>query len=254
YKMDSNPRGLCVIINNENFAKPKNKRNGSQNDVDSLKAIFEFLGFLVEVETDKTADQIKALMAKYNARHGDCFVCCVMSHGNKTGVEGCDEQICPLNDITSPFDGDNCPALIGKPKVFFIQACRGCGMQSKVLVADGAGASRIQKSGKVYSIAKDSDFLIALSTVEGYVSVRDKYSGSWFIQSLSSTTLALLHAVTLYFRPPVNENNDIVDAKMTPQPQFTLRKLLIFKAPKVRTVFFLNSITEINYNSVQRLL
>ncbi|XP_016402196.1 caspase-8-like, partial [Sinocyclocheilus rhinocerous] len=81
-------------------------------------------------------------------------------------------------------DGDNCPALIGKPKVFFIQACRGCGMQSKVLVADGAGASRIQKSGKVYSIAKDSDFLIALSTVEGYVSVRDKYSGSWFIQSL----------------------------------------------------------------------
>ncbi len=34
-----------------------------------------------------------------------------------------------------------------------------------------------------------------------------------------------------------NKNNDIVDAKMTPQPQFTLRKPLIFKAPKVRTVF-----------------
>lgn len=37
----------------------------------------------------------------------------------------------------------------------------------------------------------------------------------------------------------VKENNDTVDAKMTPQPQFTLRKLLIFKAPKVRTVFFI---------------
>ncbi len=35
------------------------------------------------------------------------------------------------------------------------------------------------------------------------------------------------------------ENNDRVDAKMTPQPQFTLRKPLIFKAPKVRTVFFI---------------
>lgn len=34
------------------------------------------------------------------------------------------------------------------------------------------------------------------------------------------------------------KNKDRVDAKMTPQPQFTLRKLLIFKAPKVRTVFF----------------
>lgn len=153
---------------------------------DSLKALFEFLGFLVEVETDKTADQIKELMTQYSndARHRDCFVCCVMSHGNETGVVGCDKKICPLNDITSPFDGDNCPALIGKPKVFFIQACRGREMQSKVVVTDGPGASRNQKSGKLYSIAKDSDFLIALSTVEGYVSLRDEYSGSWFIQSL----------------------------------------------------------------------
>lgn len=51
-----------------------------------------------------------------------------------------------------------------------------------------------------------------------------------------------------------NKNNDKVDAKMTPQPQFTLRKLLIFKAPKVRTVFFFNSITEIDYNSLQCML
>lgn len=30
-------------------------------------------------------------------------------------------------------------------------------------------------------------------------------------------------------------NNDEIDAKMTPQPLFTLRKLLVFRAPKVRT-------------------
>lgn len=250
YKMDSNPRGLCVIINNENFANPKNKRYGSQKDVDSLKALFDFLGFLVEVEKDKTADEIKALMAKYSkdARHGDCFVCCVMSHGNEIGVVGYDEQICPVNDITSPFDGDNCPALIGKPKVFFIQACRGCEMQSKVLVTDGAGPSRNQKSGKLYSIAKDSDFLIALSTVEGYVAVRDEYNGSWFIQSLcdhlkkgseqGQDILRILtnvnNDVSLKEGKIRLKNNDTVDAKMTPQPQFTLRKLLIFKAPKGR--------------------
>ncbi len=160
---------------------------------------------------------MKELMTKYSkdARHGDCFVCCVMSHGNEAGVVGCDGQICPLKDITSPFDGDNCPALIGKPKVFFIQACRGHEMQSKVMVTDGAGYSHMKKSGNVsYSIAKDSDFLIALSTVEGYFSIRDPFSGSWFIQSLcehfkkgseqwASTTLALLHAVTIYFKPPV---------------------------------------------------
>lgn len=154
---------------------------------DSLKDLFEYLGFLVEIKKDQTASEIKQLMIDYrmDRRHADCFVCCVMSHGDGTGVEGCDEQICPLNDITSPFDGDNCPALIGKPKVFFIQACRGREMQSKVLVADGFFSSRIQKSGNVpYSIAKDSDFLIAMSTVEGYKAIRDTNSGSWFIQSL----------------------------------------------------------------------
>ncbi|XP_059405270.1 caspase-22 [Carassius carassius] len=253
YNMDSYPRGLCVIINNENFAEPKNKRYGSQKDVDSLKALFDFLGFLVEVETDKTAAEIRAIMAKYSndARHGDCFVCCVMSHGDKTGVKGFDGQICPLNDITSPFDGVNCPALIDKPKVFFIQACRGHEMQSKVLVTDGAGPSHNQKSGKVYSIAKDSDFLIALSTVEGYLSIRDPSSGSWFIQSLckhlkkgSEQDKDILRILTIvnndvsHKEDKIKLKRDTVDAKMTPQPKFTLRKLLIFKPPKVRTVFF----------------
>ncbi|XP_052412135.1 caspase-22 isoform X2 [Carassius gibelio] len=245
YNMDSYPRGLCVIINNEKFADRK-ERKGSQKDVDSLKALFDFLGFLVEVETDKTADEIRALMAKYSndGPHGDCFVCCVLSHGDETGVVGFDGQICPLNDITSPFDGVNCPALIGKPKVFFIQACRGCEMQSKV-VADGAGPSRNQKSGKVYSIAKDSDFLIALSTVEGYMSIRDPSSGSWFIQSLCEHLKKGSEQGQDILRILTNVNNDVsrkegkikinkdtVDAKMTPQPKFTLRKLLILKPPK----------------------
>lgn len=154
---------------------------------DSLKGLFENLGFLVEIKKDKKASEIKELMIIYSedGRHADCFVCCVLSHGDETGVEGSDQRICPLNDIISPFDGDNCPLLIGKPKVFFIQACRGHEIQSKVLVADGSVSSRIPKSGNLsYTIAKDSDFLIAMSTVQGYVSLRNPSSGSLFIQSL----------------------------------------------------------------------
>lgn len=244
YKMDSNPHGLCVIINNENFVNPKKERNGSQKDVDALKALFKCLGFLVEVEKDKTADQIKALMAKYSndARHRDCFVCCVMSHGDKTGIQGSDEERCPLNDITSPFDGVKCPVLIGKPKVFFIQACRGSEMQSKVVVTDDAGVS----PGNVScSIAKDSDFLIVQSTVDGYFSIRDPSSGSWFIQSLCKqlkegseqgqdilTILTNVNNDVSRKEAIIKINNDIVDAKMTPQQLSTLRKHLIFKAPK----------------------
>lgn len=147
---------------------------------DSLKSLFENLGFRVEIKKDQKASVIKQLMIDYSkdGGHADCFVCCVLSHGNETGVQGYDEKICPLNDITSPFDGDNCKQLLGKPKVFFIQACRGHVMQSKVLVADGSVSSRIPESGNVSYIAKDSDFLIAKSTVQGYVSIRDPSSGS----------------------------------------------------------------------------
>ncbi|XP_067295293.1 caspase-22 [Pseudorasbora parva] len=253
YKMDSNPRGLCLIINNENFKNPDHKRNGSQTDVESLTALFKELGFLVEIKKDQTASAIKQLMTNYSKdrRHGDCFVCCVMSHGVETGVLGFDEQICPLIDITSPFNGDNCPSLIGKPKVFFIQACRGHDMQSKVLVADGSFASCIQKPGKIsYSIAKDSDFLIAMSTVEGYVAVRDTRSGSWFIQSLcthlkegSKRGQDILGILTKVNNEVSREegilikNNEEIDVKMTPQPFFTLTKLLVFRAPKASFFF-----------------
>ncbi|XP_056116037.1 caspase-22 [Rhinichthys klamathensis goyatoka] len=247
YKMDSNPRGLCVIINNENFEDSGKKRNGSQKDVERLKDLFKYLGFLVEIKEDQTTSEIKQLMINYSKdpRHTDCFVCCVMSHGNETGVEGCDGQICPLNDITSPFDGDNCTSLIGKPKVFFIQACRGHEMQSKVLVADGSGFSRIQISGTKYSIAKDSDFLIAMSTVEGYYAIRHPNNGSWFIQSLckhledgSKRDQDILRILTKVNdevsrkEGTINKDNKVIDAKMTPQPHFTLRKLLVFRAPK----------------------
>ncbi|XP_056313606.1 caspase-22 [Danio aesculapii] len=248
YEMNSNPRGLCLIFNNENFRNPKMKRYGSQKDADSLKDLFESLGFLVEIKKDQTVSAMKMTLKQYseNRQHGDCFVCCVLSHGDESGVLGYDEQICPVDDITSPFNGANCSSLAGKPKVFFIQACRGEKIQSKVMVADCLGGSRTQKPGRVsVSIPKDSDFLIARSTVEGYVSIRDEIRGSWFIQSLCENLkegskrghdiLSILTKVNndVSLKEGYLEvNKDRVDAKVTPQPIFTLRKLLIFRPLK----------------------
>ena len=49
----------------------------------------------------------------------------LMSHGDRQGIYGTDEQIVRLNEIQDKFTGRNCPALVDKPKMFFIQACRG---------------------------------------------------------------------------------------------------------------------------------
>ena len=44
--MTSDPRGICVIINNENFNEnPNQKRNGTQKDVGVYHNINLFLSF-----------------------------------------------------------------------------------------------------------------------------------------------------------------------------------------------------------------
>lgn len=56
----------------------------------------------------------------------DAFICLFMSHGRENIIFGVDGA--PVNidkDILEPFDAKHCPALAGKPKLFFIQACQG---------------------------------------------------------------------------------------------------------------------------------
>jgi len=57
----------------------------------------------------------------------DAFILVILSHGNKDGIYGIDGRkgFVLLEDITALFDGPKCRSLIGKPKMFFIQACQG---------------------------------------------------------------------------------------------------------------------------------
>lgn len=253
YKMDSIPRGLCIVVNNENFKNPRMKREGSHFDVVSLQDVFKYLGFVVECYKDLEADEIKNLMTKYSKddRHGDCFVCCVMSHGDDCGVFGKDLKSCSLRDIKLPFNGVNCPSLIGKPKVFFIQACRGHEMQGKAVVkADALGGEPDQEYDNVpdeYTIASGSDFLTVMSTVEGCYAMLNKGTGSWFIQPLCKHLKAGSQRSEDILKILIDVNDDVsrreatvminnkeIDAKQIPEPQFTLRKTLIFRVPGVR--------------------
>lgn len=152
---------------------------------------------------NQTAQQMKDVLWKYSrTQHdGDCFVCCILSHGSKHGVEGTDGCLVSGADIYDPFNGIFCPSLINKPKVFFIQACRGTWYHQPVKVqADGykeekAGEEEEEEEENVEAdvmentIPAEADFLVARSTVKGYYSFRNSSNsssgpGSWFIQSL----------------------------------------------------------------------
>ena len=126
YKMSANPRGLCVIISNVTFDNTKEHRVGCQDAV-LLEQTFKKLNFDVRKEEDLRAFQIIDTIKKYarmNHDDYDCFVLCISSHGESEGVCGTDGKTAPIKHVILPFATPNCKSLAGKPKLFFISACR----------------------------------------------------------------------------------------------------------------------------------
>ncbi|KAL6456026.1 hypothetical protein MHYP_G00358770 [Metynnis hypsauchen] len=254
YKMSSVPRGLCVIINNMKFAC-FGDRNGSEKDEECLNKVFSWLGFTVEVHRDKTAPQMKKLLKDLGQEfnhEGDCFVCCILSHGCTEGVYGTDGGVVSNEDIFGPFRGTSCEKLAGKPKAFFIQACRGKDYQLPVEVQadnlegdEAAEAAALEMDVvEIITIPDDADFLMARSTVKGFYSFRNTLSGSWFIQSLckqlethcpkgedvQSILLSVNQDVSLK-AAKVMVKDRLVTAKQMPVHKVTLRKKLVFWVP-----------------------
>lgn len=55
----------------------------------------------------------------------DCFVCCILSHGELDCVSGINGLTVKISKLMTNLQARSCPSLAGKPKLFFIQACQG---------------------------------------------------------------------------------------------------------------------------------
>ncbi|KTG29915.1 hypothetical protein cypCar_00006836 [Cyprinus carpio] len=179
YSLNYPSIGHCIIINNKNFDRSTgmNQRNGTDVDAGNVMNVFGKLGYTVKVYNDQTVAQIKqVLTAVARGDHSHCasLVCVLLSHGDEGVFFGTDTSV-ELKQLTSLFRGDRCPSLVGKPKLFFIQACRGTELDPGV---------ETDSADKPIRIPVEADFLYAYSTVSGYYSWRNTMTGSWFIQSL----------------------------------------------------------------------
>ncbi|XP_075285727.1 caspase-8 isoform X1 [Opisthocomus hoazin] len=251
YKMTSQPRGVCLILNNHNFAKareavlePKNMkdRNGTDVDAVALKRVFSKLHFTIAEYRDLTAEEIRKTVKTYQRedhKDKDCFVCCILSHGKKGIIYGVDGQEVPIQELTTSFTGQNCHSLAGKPKVFFVQACQGDACQKGVTIETDSGEqdSSVETDARFQldCIPAEADFLLGMATLQDYVSFRSPRQGTWYIQALcqhleyscprGEDILTILTAVN----QEVSRKSCKLNAeKQMPQPSFTLRKKLIF--------------------------
>lgn len=171
-------------------------RAGAEKDEERLVEEMEALHFEVVVKRDLTVKQIHDTIHEYSKmedhKNFSIFGCALMTHGqNDDRFISSDDRSFSLKDLTESFEGDKCKHLLGKPKIFFVQACRG----TKPML----GAERIESDVNLSSPMKivsaiagatprripiAADFLISYAVVDGYRAIRLPDEGSWFIQEL----------------------------------------------------------------------
>jgi hypothetical protein len=176
--------GHALIFNNYSFVPP---RLGSDVDTRNIRLSLEKLGFEVHSPfIDLTAREIKKTIETCaedtDFRNFSCLACVLMSHGHtKTQLFGIDnEPVHLINDIIAPFK--DCKSLSGKPKLFFIQACRGGG--ASPVDDDGDSATDTVDALVSRKIPDTADMLIQYAAVENSEAVRNPLTGSYFIRSV----------------------------------------------------------------------
>ncbi|XP_013105145.1 caspase-1 [Stomoxys calcitrans] len=186
YNMNHKKRGLALIFNHEYYDIPRlEPRTGTNVDCEKLKKSFKNLDFEVTAYKDcKLRDLFKHIDNAASQDHSDCdcIAVAILTHGEH-GYLYAKDVMYKLESICHYFTAQECPTLAGKPKLFFIQACRGDsldpGIKLQKTETDGETFSEM-----TYRIPVHADFLISYSTIPGFYSWRNTSDGSWYIQSL----------------------------------------------------------------------
>lgn len=180
YPMNHKNRGKAIIFTHTVFAVPNVKlpsREGSEVDCKVLTESLERLGFDVDLYRDKRLKDILHITEKVSSidhSSSDCLLVAVLTHGDEGEIIYAHDCPYQISCVWTQFTGDRCPSLIGKPKIFIIQACRGNELDHGV---------KVEKDGVArYSIPTHADFLFAFATIPGFMSFRNTRNGSWFIR------------------------------------------------------------------------
>ena len=178
----------------------------------------------------------------------DAFICFISSHGDEGGIFGYDDRSVPVKFITDQFKAtDEYQSLVGKPKLFFTQNCRGSlKNEGRFVQHDGGdennGGDEADSGCKIpITIPTGADVLVAYSTVDGYESYRNNEMGSWFIIILIQVLKNHAHSLNLtdmlaIVNEAVGRREYMNGKKQMPCFTSTLRKAVRFeiKPPAVQ--------------------
>ncbi|XP_031600070.1 caspase-2 isoform X6 [Oreochromis aureus] len=216
YRLSSSPRGFGLVISNVTFdpcaAPDLDPRKGGEVDDEVLRKVFTELDYIVAVHRDLTAQGMRTCIENFSRRPEhrtvDSCVVCLLSHGVEGAVYGTDGKLLQLDWVFEAFDNAHCPLLQNKPKMFFIQACRGeemdCGVEQtdgpkrtcspsceqRDAGREGQGDADSRQRGDTgrprIKLPQRSDMICGFASLKGTAAMRNTKRGSWFIQELNS--------------------------------------------------------------------
>lgn len=204
YQMQSSPRGLAMVISNVNFQGNRDleDRSGGNVDYEALRRLFVNLDYKVTIlhnlKVADMQDQLKEFSRLPDHRLQDSCIVSLLSHGVDGAIYGVDGKLLQLQDVFSIFDNASCPNLQNKPKMFFIQACRGEETDRGVDQLDGKERSESpgceqSDAGKEEQLKvrlpTRSDMICGYACLKGTAAMRNTKRGSWFVEAMTSVFL-----------------------------------------------------------------
>lgn len=244
YPMNSHPHGTCLIINNKFFADEGHKvHHGTLCDEENLTETFRFLGYRVEVRREQTKPEIEQNFNNIDdliEDNDDSFVCCILSHGNTNIIYGSDSQKVTLRTAEHSIEMKltRSRKLVGKPKIFFVAACRGTKAREGIH-ADGDGDEdenqdflKPVSDGESDAISRRADLIFHYGTLEGEKGWRIPDTGTLYISTLCCTLCKHASQYTLNdIQRKVAEEVQKIEIPTVIKEKQTLRDILACQLP-----------------------
>ena len=195
-------------------------------------------GKSISVKRDLRGHELLSAMEDFQSelnstnRHEiDFCIVCIIGHGRVNphtnleeiiGVDGKGVTREALEETIN--NGNKCPTMLGKPKIFLINACRGMEDNNLVPVPeknplDDSGIDSDSKMGRCGSFSENSWHIVLSSTVRGKTSLRHKDMGSFFIQIFCHTMKQFGEYCT--FTQVIQKSSKMVQAIIGQVPSWT---------------------------------
>ncbi|XP_075996797.1 caspase-1-like isoform X2 [Genypterus blacodes] len=205
YPLNEEAPRLALIITNKTFKNARLNRSGAEKDEANMEALLRSQRYEVVTHKDLTGKQIEKAVSEFSKdqrlKQADSAFVVIMSHGKMGAVLGVnwteeepDEFL--IDNIFKYLSTESCPALLNKPKIIIIQACRGAKSGAVIvsdnIASDSAGGAEAQpaphaveeclEEDTLHFAHQEKDFVYLLSSTPDTVSYRDTRQGSLLIQ------------------------------------------------------------------------